>query len=134
MACRYAPEQLRSHYDEAGNAPISRAGHLKFRDALISILNKLRTKTVTGSISVTGLTAGNSITKVVDHSEDATFCFSEYPIFTSLDGVDVLVYAMKTVSGTAELTDGDGFVVLVTNTSYAGSSFTLDWSRTGMVG
>ena len=70
------PIILAHHYDEAGSDPISRAGHLAFRDELIKLLNKIRTRTITGTLVVSSLSIGSSVDVVVDHSADEEFFFS----------------------------------------------------------
>lgn len=136
MACKFSPEELRKHYDEAGSKPISREGHLNFRDDLIRLLHRLKTKTISGTISVTNLAVGSSVDFSVDHSSDASFCFCEYPQFTVLNGVDVLIFALIDVDGTGRATTGSRFSGRITNVSIGGTgtgTFNLSWTRTGMV-
>ena len=133
MACHLTPEELRFHYDEPGNKPISRAGHLAFRDDLIRILRRLKTKTITGTLTVTNLAVGDSVDVFVDHSDTLEFCMCEHPYFTALDGIEVIVFEMIDISGTAYATSGTGFCIRITNVSQSAytSSFDLSYSRTG---
>ena len=107
-----------------------------FRDDIMRLFLSLRTKTITGTISVTNLAIGGTVDFGVDHTASATFCFCEYPRFTILNGVDVEIFALIDIAGVGKNTDGGHFCGRITNVSIGGTgtgTFDLNWSRIGYV-
>ena len=132
---KFSPIELRRHLDETGELLISREGHVQFRDDIVRLLNKLRPKTITGTLTVSSLGVGMTVDVFVDHTSSATFGFESYPAFTAINGVDVEVFALIDIAGTGYATSGTGFAIRISNISksdYA-PSFNLAWSRTGLL-
>jgi len=106
----------------------------RFRDDVEAMFRRLRFLTVSGTITVSGLTVGQSVDVAVDHSSDGIYCLAEYPRFAVVDGVDVLVYALLDIGGTGKATNGSAFAVRITNVSKEDYSptFSLAWTRQGI--
>ena len=132
MACAFNIEPLKSELEppyknwfDTGNKL------LLFRDKLVKVLGALRVRTITGSITVSNLSVGSTVDIEVSHN--TTFCFCSYPHLTVVAGIEVTVMAMS--SDPSSVTSLSGFVLRIKNVSKSdySPSFSIDWSRQGML-
>jgi hypothetical protein len=130
----HGPKILKQYFaDQQATLGNLSAELARFRDDICRLLNRLRLRTITGSITVSNLAIGSTVDIHVEHTADQTFRLAEPPRFTVVNGVDVQVFELIDIAGTGKATNGTGFAVRVTNVSLSAyfPSFTLNWSRIG---
>ena len=141
---KVTPEILRKHIggdaDVPGTMRVAWERLSAFRDDVIRLFRGLDVVTISGTIAVSSINLGASLRIAVDHTSSASFRLAEYPRFTLVDGIDVTVLAIGSISDVDYPTNGVKFIIKIDNLTKddggggtSSGTFDLPWTRAGLL-